>query len=335
MSEITQTIDMDNIWRGRIDAEEDAALATRLHQVIHALPDAAPETQEDGIGIIGFCSDEGVRRNQGRVGAAEAPNLLRQALANLPWSPQYPVYDAGNIVCRAGDLDAAHRALADKVTAIVQRDLFPFVLGGGHEVAYGSWLGLANALSPANTSASSKPVIGIINFDAHFDLRTDSQGASSGTPFYQIAAECAARDLPFRYCCLGVSETANTAALFKRAADWDVCYRTDQQMSLLHLPETRSQLQQFMATCDALYLTIDLDVLPAWVAPGVSAPAAYGVSLEVIEVLLAEILATGKLALADIAEYNPLFDQDKQTARVAARLFYQLMRGHSNESTLK
>ena len=34
------------------------------------------------------------------------------------------------------------------------------------------------------------PKIGIISFDAHFDMREYSKGANSGTMFYQIADDC-------------------------------------------------------------------------------------------------------------------------------------------------
>ena len=60
------------------------------------------------------------------------------------------------------------------------------------------------------------------------------------------------------------------------------------------------------------------------VMPGVSAPPARGVELAVIEPLIAHIRASGKLRLADLAEYNPNLDQDNRSARVAARLVHQL-----------
>jgi len=60
----------------------------------------------------------------------------------------------------------------------------------------------------------------------------------------------------------------------------------------------------------------------------VSAPAARGVPLEVVEHLLTWIRnkAGNRLALADIAEYNPAFDIDGRTAKVAARLCHMLAR---------
>lgn len=311
--------DFHSLWSGRVDQGEVPELSLRLHQLIKPIAEA--ETK--GITILGFCSDEGVWRNQGRVGAALAPNQIRKFLASIPWTAQQAAYDAGNVTCANGDLESAQAELSVQVQNLLHLGHFPFVLGGGHEVAYGSWLGLAKYLALSTPS----PTIGIINFDAHFDLRTSINGCNSGTPFYQIAQTCQEQGWPFQYCCLGVSEMANTQALFQRAQELNVSYRLDTRMSLLNLPAIQTQLDTFIAQCDHLYLTIDLDVLPASVAPGVSAPAARGVQLEVLEPLIAQIRASQKLRLADLAEYNPNYDQDSQTARVAARLFYSITGG--------
>ena len=311
------TLQHNFLWQGRVDSEVQAEDAIRLHQVVENYTE-----QSNGIAVIGFCSDEGVARNKGRIGAAEAPDLIRQAMANLPWSGKKAVFDAGNVLCTDGELESAHVNLASQVSHCLQQQNFPFVLGGGHEVAYGSWLGLINHLS----EKSATPKVGIINFDAHFDLRLDTNGCSSGTPFYQIYQDCQQRDIPFHYCCLGVSEIANTQALFKRADELGVSYLMDTDMPITALDKVASQLDLFMSNCDALYLTIDLDVLPANDAPGVSAPASRGVGLELLEPLIEQIKASGKLQLADVAEYNPQYDIDGRTAKVAARLFYQIIK---------
>lgn len=310
-------VNFSNIWNGRVDTEESVELASRLHQVIQPMVKGPA-----GLALIGFCSDEGVRRNQGRVGARQAPDDLRRALANLPWPLERPAYDAGNVVCEEQQLEAAHQALADRVQSCLAAGHFPLVLGGGHEMAFGTWLGLVRRFE----ACGEQPRIGIVNFDAHFDLRPDSNGCSSGTPFYQIAKRCRETGNDFHYCCLGVSEISNTPALFRRADELGVSYRKDAEMNLIQLEETKAQLQQFIDDCDVLYLTIDLDVLPASVAPGVSAPAPKGVGLEVLEPLIAVIRRSGKLKIADIAEYNPTYDIDNWTARVAARLIHFIVK---------
>ncbi|BAL25582.1 formimidoylglutamase [Azoarcus sp. KH32C] len=301
-------------WTGRIDPEPDTL---RWHQVIRPIEDA----DRPGVALIGFACDEGVRRNQGRPGAAHAPAAIRKALANVAWHREGPAFDAGDIVCTEGGLEAAQARLSENVTELLAAGHFPIVMGGGHEVAYGSWEGLAGHLA---RKAGRTPRIGIVNFDAHFDLRDPAPVTSSGTPFTQIAEACAIRGWPFRYACIGVSRASNTRALFRRAADLDVLVREDREVTPASLADIGKALDAFIAGCDHVHLTIDLDVLPAWEAPGVSAPAAHGVPLALLEPLVERVRDSGKVRLAELAELNPEFDLDHRTARVAARLIHTL-----------
>ncbi|MBB3232951.1 formimidoylglutamase [Halomonas stenophila] len=306
------TVDM-TLWQGRTDPEPNSE---RWHQCIRPLQDDALP----GSVLIGFASDAGVARNQGRPGAAEGPSAIRRALAPLAWHRDGPAYDAGDVRCQGDALEAAQEALAERLAPLLDAGHLPIVLGGGHEVAYASWSGLARHIEPRERA----PRIGIINFDAHFDLRDPAQVRSSGTPFAQIAERCQARGWPFRYACLGVSRAANTRALFQRAEALDVLVREDRDFDPLRLDAIRRDVGRFAARCDHLYLTIDLDVLPAAEAPGVSAPAPRGVSLALLEPLLEAVRDSGKLRLADLAECNPRFDVDARTAKAAARLVHLL-----------
>ncbi|WP_447044939.1 formimidoylglutamase [Vreelandella sp. H-I2] len=315
-------IDM-SLWQGRTDPEPDS---DRWHQRIEPLTNnAAP-----GCALLGFESDAGVARNQGRTGAAEGPNALRRALAPLAWHRTAPAYDAGNVRCVDDGLEAAQQTLADRLTSLLTAGHLPIVLGGGHEVAYASWLGLAQFFMPKGpgsknvVSKATPPRIGIINLDAHFDLRDPAHIRSSGTPFAQIADKCQEWGWSFRYACLGVSRAANTRALFTRAAALGTLVREDREIDALRLDSIVRDMQRFIAKCDHIYLTIDLDVLPAAEAPGVSAPAARGVSLALIEPLIEAVRDSGKLRLADLAELNPSLDIDSRTARAAARLVHLL-----------
>lgn len=306
-------------WIGRIDSDE-AGDTRRWHQVVR--PWTVATRAEPGLALIGFACDEGVRRNQGRLGAAAGPMGIRRALAGLAWHQSLPVCDAGDVVAdTTGDaalsddrLEAAQALLGQRVGELLAGGQKVIVFGGGHEVAFGSHLGIDRLLAGQAGAA-----VGIVNFDAHFDLRT-SPRASSGTPFHQIAEHCAKRGRDFRYLCLGINEDANTAAVFDAAHRLGAQWIVDRQLTPWHLETARHQLGNFIAACEIVHLSIDLDVLPAATAPGVSAPAARGVSLELLESLLETVLASGKVVLADIAEYNPAFDIDQRTARVAARL---------------
>lgn len=305
-------------WTGRIDPEADSL---RWHQAITPLQPTSPR----GVALLGFACDAGVARNQGRIGAAKGPQALRRALAPLAWHRQGPAYEAGDVVCRSdagGDgMETAQEQLAERLAELLEKRHLPIVLGGGHEMAFGSWSGLARHVE---AQAEEAPLIGIINFDAHFDLRDPAHMRSSGTPFAQIAQACQARDWPFRYACLGVSRAANTRALFQRAETLGVLVREDRDFIPTRGDAILRDLERFIVRCDHLYLSIDLDVLSAAEAPGVSAPAARGVSLAMLEPLIEAIRDSGKLRLADLAELNPEFDLDNRTAKTAARLVHLL-----------
>jgi len=304
-------------WQGRID-NADGADALRWHQRVEPLAADVPP----GAVLLGVCSDEGVRRNQGRPGAADGPDAIRRALAGQAWHIATPVYDAGNLSLEGGDLEGLQMRQATMVAELLNAGHFPLLLGGGHEIAFGSGCGLLRHLERQQITGR----IGVINCDAHFDLRGDAR-PTSGTPFAQLAAACAEAGRDCAYLALGISRPGNSAALFRRAAELGATVIEDHQLVPWRIPEVEAQLAAFIAACEQLYLSIDLDLLPAALAPGVSAPAAHGVDLAILEQLLACIRrqAGEKLRRADIAEYNPRYDIDNRTAKVAARLCHLLL----------
>jgi formiminoglutamase len=310
--------DWRSAWQGRVDAADgDAGL--RWHQLVEPWRAGAAR----GVALLGFASDEGVRRNQGRIGAAQGPQALRRMLANLPVHERFALYDAGDVRCEGGSLEAAQDDYAVRAAKLLDEGQLVVGLGGGHEIAWASYLALAR--SRAMKTASAK--LGILNFDAHFDLRKDER-STSGTPFLQALDHAAANGLSVEYRCLGVSEASNTRALFDRARERGVAWRRDDELTLLALDARTAELTDWLRTIDQLYLTFCLDVLPAAIAPGVSAPAARGVALEVLEPLIALAAGSGKLRLADIAELCPPHDIDQRTARVAARIAWRIVQAH-------
>src|SRR4051794_17000171 len=68
-----------------------------------------------GSALIGFASDEGVRRNFGRVGAAQGPSAIRRVLERLPVHQPVEIYEAGDVACTDGDLSAAQERLAEAI----------------------------------------------------------------------------------------------------------------------------------------------------------------------------------------------------------------------------
>lgn len=261
--------------------------------------------------LIGFASDEGVRRNGGRVGAADGPTALRTALASLAVHDDLTVVDHGDVRVDDGDLEGGQERLGETTAAARRGAPLTVVLGGGHETAYGSHLGLEQG-----------PRLGVLNLDAHFDLR-DAERPTSGTPFLQMALARRARGLDVNYAVLGISRTSNTGRLFARAEELGAPWLLDDHCQELGAP--LEFVRRFLDGVDEVHLSIDLDVLPAAAAPGVSAPAALGVPPFVIQSVCDAVVDSGRLRHLDVTELNPRYDVDQRTAKLAARLIHRVI----------
>ena len=334
-------------WSGRHDG--DGPEHARWHQAVRvaevpsaggspvdgSAPFLAPDPAADHVALLGFRSEEGVRRNRGRVGAAEGPAALRRALSPLALhgvlaSGEVQLHDLGDAETVGEDLEAGQAAAAALTSHGLDRagSRLTVVLGGGHETAWSSYLGLMG--SGFGPRAGQR--WGVLNLDAHFDLRSEPL-PTSGTPFAQMADAERAAGRELRYAVLGIAEPSNTGALFARARELGVTWWTDEQCVAAGAEGITRFVEQFTAELDVLYLTIDLDVLPAAVAPGVSAPAAHGVPLPLISTAVRAAAGSGKLALLDVVELNPSLDLDSRTARTAARLIDDAVRTVTGAST--
>ncbi|WP_231587079.1 formimidoylglutamase [Paenibacillus sp. E194] len=168
-----------------------------------------------------FECEEGVRRNQGRLGAANAPNAIRQALASLPWrtAEGHRLVDAGNVTCSNDKLEEAQAALGHTVSDLLSKSSTPIIFGGGHETLYGHYLGVRQHIG---LDAS----LGIINIDAHFDLHPYDTQPSSGTMFRQILEQ----DRNSSYFVLGIQRFGNTQELFDKGDDLGTRYILEEDM---------------------------------------------------------------------------------------------------------
>lgn len=309
-----QTADLST-WTGRTDTEDGEA-GHRWHQVI-SHPDAA----RPGTCLLGFASDLGVQLNKGRPGAAEGPSALRQALAGLAAHHDHPIYDDGTVTTES-DLSASQDEYAQRLSDRLEEGHFVIGLGGGHEIGWASFQGMQQWLARHDPGAR----VGILNFDAHFDLRKPHPKTTSGTPFWQAADWCRQHGQRFEYACIGISAAANTQALFNTADSLKVGYLSDIDCIGVH---AHPFIRRFVGELDYLYVTVCLDALPASVAPGVSAPSALGIEPGFLLNCLTEIKrcclhAHCRWLLTDVAELNPSHDIDGRTARTAARIIWQM-----------
>ena len=62
-----------------------------VHHVMKSLSVDKIDNCPRGVALVGFCSDEGVARNKGRIGARHAPDIIRRSLANMAWHLKSPM----------------------------------------------------------------------------------------------------------------------------------------------------------------------------------------------------------------------------------------------------
>lgn len=302
------------LWHGRTDTENQERFFQKI-SFINAAQEL--ENQDRKMILIGFASDAGVLRNSGRPGARLGPDQIKTQLAKLACNSSQPLIDLGNIICINGELETAQDQLATLISLCHQQGHSTIALGGGHEIAWAHYQGLTKHY----------PKLGIINFDAHFDLRPYSAGqpGTSGTPFSQIAAYSQENNLPFNYCCIGIQHSGNTSSLFKRAEELKVRYLSAEQLVQQSFAWQLAFLDDFMLNLDYIYLSICMDVFAECVAPGVSAPQPLGLAPWQTLPLLKYIMQSGKVVSIDVAELSPPLDQEQKTARLAALIINELL----------
>ena len=272
------------------------------------------------VSVIGFPCDQGVTRNNGRAGAAEGPTAIRQALARLTPDAESPeafryvverTADHGDVEV-TGDLERDQERLGERIAPLLAGGGMVIVLGGGHETAYGHFLGYVRAGIP----------VGIVNWDAHCDVREPIGGrGTSGTPFRQALTHPSR--IAGRYAVAGLQPHAVAAAhlAFVRSRGEGV-WRQD---------VTRATIVRLYAESGAAAMaSFDLDAVDRAHAPGVSAPNSAGLS---IDLWLEAAYRAGhcpNVRSADVVELSPACDRDGQTAALAALTVWCLLKGVSD-----
>lgn len=279
------------------------------------------ENENPKVVLIGFPSDEGVKRNGGRAGAAQAPDVIREQLYEMtPDAEETELFinllehtsDIGNVDI-TGEVAKDQEDLGNIVAAYIEQGVIPVILGGGHETAYGHFLGYAKA--ELSTS--------IFNLDAHTDVRLLKDGQPhSGSPFRQ------ALEHPGEW-----AESYLVAGLQPHAvAKSHVKYVQEQGGSILFRDETNiTSISGFFHqhSSNRLMVTFDMDTVDQSQAPGVSAPCANGLPADLW--LTAAYLAgrNEQVASFDLSEVNPKYDRDGQTAKLAALTIWHFLLGVS------
>lgn len=239
----------------------------------------------------------------GRKGAREGPSQLRSELAgvkthHLRRGPVSSIGDLGDVAFSDGDVTARQESAEAVASDAHALDARPVFLGGDNSLTYSN-------VRPLLASET----VGVVSFDAHFDCRAGNP--SSGTPYRQLFddgldafAVVGARHFENSTAYADYVEERGAVITAEDAADPAVAART---------------ALDAMADVDRIYISLDLDVLDAPSAPGVSSPTPGGITTRELYRMLQQVAADERVAGFEVVECAPPLDVNNRTAAAGAR----------------
>jgi formiminoglutamase len=282
----------------------------RLGEIVSSRPDDYAAAQ---VVLLGCPQDEGVRRNGGRPGAAQAPTEIRRYFYKLAASvePMPQIFDLGDTIIQP-TLEDTHELQAQIVQKLVEDGKRVIVLGGGNDISYPDCAGLRRGISGKLLA---------FNIDAHFDVRADTV-PNSGTPYRQLLEQNLLD--PIRFYEMGSLEFCNSP-VYRRYLQ-----EKGAHIYSLDMVQEKGVVSTFAAIlaeqeAEAIFWGFDMDAVNVAAAPGVSAPNPLGFSGSEFCALARLAGSDSRSRVVEFSETNPAFDIDGRTSRlVAAGLFYFL-----------
>jgi agmatinase len=230
------------------------------------------------------------------------------------------VVDVGDVEMPPGDTDLGLGRLEAAVERIARAGAVPVVLGGDHTIALPDVTGVARAVGWGRVS--------VLHFDAHADTGDTQFGLlhGHGTPMRRLIESGAARGDRFLQIGLrGYWPDEDTL-------DW----MAGQRMRSYEMTEvTERGLDQCLTEafaiatddCDAVFLSVDIDVVDPGLAPGTGTPEPGGLSARQLLDAVRRITMELPVAGMDVVEVSPPYDHAEVTAYLANRVVLEALSG--------
>jgi formimidoylglutamase len=243
----------------------------------------------------------------GRGGAKTGPGAIRDALAGVKThqfdaGPVASVGDLGTVQIPTGDVATVQQAISEIAASVHATDAFPVFLGGDNSLTY------ANA-GPLLESGS----VGVVNLDAHLDVREPQGGPTSGTPYRQLFEAGLGG-----YACVGARHFETSTAYHGYLREQGGAVVTAEEVGADTISAADRAIDA-LGDVEQVYLSLDLDVLDATAAPGVSAPTPGGLTTRECFRLLRLLAADERVVGFEVVECAPPLDRDGRTVAAAAR----------------
>jgi len=267
--------------------------------------------------IVGQPFDRGVL---GRGGAGAGPVAIRESLRGVKThhfdaGPVGAVADLGDVTVGEGvdSVRELQAAVADAMATVHDAPTLPVALGGDNSLTYAN---VAPLLDDGET-------VGVVNLDAHLDCRAIPESdPNSGTPYRQLFAD-------------GLDALAVVGARHFETSTAYHDYLRERGGEVVTAEEVgddpvdaADRAHSAVDEVDCLYVSVDLDVLDAAAAPGVSAPTPGGLSTRELFRVLRLLAGDDRLAGVEVVECSPPLDSGGRTSDAAARAVAHALAAH-------
>ena len=302
------------------DSELPSYVGTSTFQKLPYCPDDATlRAARPDVAIVGAPYDEGTTH---RPGARFGPRAIRSAyyVTGKLWSIQTRTsifdrircVDAGDAPVTPSRPDRSFRVIREKVGRVAASGAVPIILGGDHSISYPAISAVAKARAPRR--------VGVVHFDAHADTGTDSWGAplSHGTPMRRLIEEGHVKGSNFVQ--VGLRgywpDQATFAWMDAQGMRWHPMTEIEEKGAE---SVVATAIAEALDGPDAVYLSVDIDVLDPSVAPGTGTPEPGGLLARELLRAVRQIVSQVDLVGMDVVEVCPAYDQAEITATVAHR----------------
>src|SRR5919202_1260437 len=271
------------------------------------------------VAIIGAPFDDAASN---RPGARFGPRAIRAATYHSGdlWSIQLETdvfstlrcVDAGDAPVVPSRPERAHRVIREKVGRVVRAGPIPVTLGGDHSITLPAVSAVAEAHRPRR--------IGVVHFDAHADTGSEVWGAllSHGTPMRQRIQDGWVEGRNFVQ--IGLRGYWPERKTFEWMREQGMRWHRMVEIEERGAEDVVTQaIDEALDGPDAIYLSVDIDVLDPAAAPGTGTPEPGGMLARELLRAVRQIASSVELVGMDVVEVPPPYDHAEITAAAAHR----------------